>query len=224
MRTFGRLSRLTGLALLSLGMFAAIRPAPAMTFVLEAGEQGRRAVVARGLIEVGDAARLRTALQGADRDARGNKLLLLDSPGGPIVEAFAMVDVMDAERVSTRVRAGASCSSSCAMIVFVSGTFRTVDEGARLGVHTCYDAASGSRSMACNELIVQNALKHGVPYVTSLTMMQLTEAGEVRWFSATDAACWQLSRPEGPAVGQPPMPTDPAACPPPLATRVDRRR
>ena len=222
MSTLGRLWRRTRLLLLLLGMLAAIRPASAMTFAVEPGEQGRRAVVARGLIEAGDAARLRTALQAADRDARGNKLLLLDSPGGPIVEAFAMVDVMDAERVSTRVRAGASCASSCAMIVFVSGTFRTVDEGARLGVHTCHDQA-GTRSMACNELIAQNALKHGVPYVTSLTMMHLTEAGEVRWFSATDAACWQLSRPEEPN-GRPPTPTDPAACPPPLATRVDRRR
>ena len=195
-----------------------------MTFTLERGEQDRLIVVARGPIETGDAERLRGALQSAGRDAAGNKLLVLDSPGGPIVDAFAMVGVMDAERVSTRVRAGTSCASSCAMIVFVSGAFRTVEEGGRLGIHTCHDAASRERSTACNELIARNALPHGVPYVSSLTLLHLTAPGEVRWLDAAAAACWQLSRPETPVAGRPAPPADPGACPPPPATPIGRNR
>lgn len=193
-----------------------------MTFTLEAAEQGRTVVVGRGAIETGDGERLRKALQAADRDHRGNKLLVLDSPGGPIIEAFAMVEVMDGERVSTRVRAGASCASACAMILFVSGRFRTVEEGGRLGVHTCHDRMSGSRSMACNELIAQNSQKHGVPYTSSLTLMHFTAPGEVRWLDAGGAACWQLSRLETSVAAA--LPTDPLGCPPPVATRPDRNR
>ena len=195
-----------------------------MTFTLERGEQDRLVVVARGPIETGDAERLRGALQSAVRDAAGNKLLVLDSPGGPIVDAFAMVGVMDAEHVSTRVRAGASCASSCAMIVFVSGAVRTVEEGGRLGIHTCHDAANRERSTACNELIARNALQRGVPYVSSLTLLHLTAPGEVRWLDAAAAACWQLSRPEMPVAGRAVPPADPGACPPPPATPIGRSR
>ena len=223
MRIFSRLRRQCSRAVVALGvLIAATEPASAITFTLETVEQGRRAVIARGAIVAGDAARLQKALQAADRNAQGFKLLVLDSPGGPIVEAFAMVDVMDSERVETRVRAGASCASSCAMIVFVSGTFRIVEAGGRLGVHTCHVGASGSRSMVCNELIAQNALKRGVPYVSSMTLLHLTKAGEVRWLDAGSAACWQLARPETSLTPAPP--TDPAACPPPLAERIGRSR
>ena len=88
--------------------------AQAMSFALETGEQGRKVVVARGVIEGGDARRLRDALQGADRDDWGNRQLVLESLGGNVGEAFLMVEVMEAEKVTTRVRAGKSCASACA--------------------------------------------------------------------------------------------------------------
>jgi hypothetical protein len=226
MRFLARRRLPVGVALVAVvaAVLAAARPAAAMTFALERDEQGRQVVVARGPIEAGDAARLHDALQAAGRDASGNKLLILDSPGGPIVDAFAMVGVMDAEHVSTRVRAGANCASSCAMIVFVSGTFRTVEEGGRLGVHTCHDATSRQRSMACNDLIAQNALQRGVLYVSSLTLLHLTAPGEVHWLDAATAACWQLSRPETAVAGQAAPPANPGACPTPLATPITRGR
>jgi hypothetical protein len=207
----------------TLAGLAGAQPVSAMTFTVESAGPDRRVVVARGVIEAGDAERLQRALQAANRDASGNKLLVLDSPGGAIVEAFAMVDVMDAERVSTRVRAGASCASSCAMILFVSGAFRTVEEGGRLGVHACYDAASKSRSSACNELIAQNALKRGVPYESSLALMHFTAAGEMRWLDASGAACWKLSRGEPATENRPAPEPGSAACPTPAASgRVNR--
>ena len=191
--------------------------ARAMTFALEQGEQGRKVVVARGAIEAGDAQRLRQALQGAERDDRGHRILVLDSPGGNVGEAFAMVEVMEAERVTTRVRAGTSCASSCAMIVFAAGLFRIVDPGGRLGIHTCYDKAAGARSTNCNEIIAQAAQKHGVPFIATFTLMQLTAPGSVRWLDAEAAACWQFSRDPAPPPGRKPPPNDPVGCTPPLA-------
>lgn len=191
--------------------------AHAMSFALEPHGQGHKVVVARGPVEAGDAGRLKTALLAADRDGNGHKLLVLDSPGGPVAEAFAMAEVMDAERVSTLVRAGASCASSCAMVLFVSGIFRTVERGGRLGIHTCFDRAAGIRADGCNEAVAQAALKRGVPYVSSYTLMHLTPPASVRWLDAAAAACWRLSRPAPPAPGSEPVTADPAVCPPPPA-------
>ena len=86
----------------------AVTAAAAMTFSTQTLPDGTRIVLAQGPVAEGDAARLRVALQSADRDASGYKLLALDSPGGQMIEAFAMVGVMDDERVSTVVRPGAT--------------------------------------------------------------------------------------------------------------------
>lgn len=205
-------------AMLALALVAGTAgSAAAMTFTLEPGEQGRRLVVGRGTIEPGDAQRLREALAGADRDAQGHRLLVLDSPGGNVAEAFRMVEVMEADRVATRVRAGTSCASACAIIVFAAGVWRVVDPGGRLGIHTCYDKVGGSRSTSCNEFIAQAAQKHGVPFVATFTLMQLTPPGAVRWLDAENAACWQLSRDPAPPPGRKPSPADPSGCPPPPA-------
>lgn len=190
--------------------------AQAMTFAVETAEQGRKVVVARGVIDAGDAQRLRDALRGADRDGAGYRQLVLESLGGNVAEAFAMADVMDAEQVTTRVRAGKSCASACAVIVFAAGIDRIVDEGGRLGIHTCYDRA-GARSTSCNEIIANAAQKHGVPFIATFTLMQLTAPGSVRWLDAENAACWRLSRDPAPPPGRKPPPADPSGCPPPLA-------
>lgn len=189
--------------------------AQAMSFAVEATGQGRKVVVARGVIEAGDAQRLREALRGADRDGAGYRQLVLESLGGNVAEAFALVEVMEAERVTTRVRAGKSCASACAVIVFAAGIDRIVDEGGRLGIHTCHDRA-GSRSTSCNEIIANAAQKHGVPFIATFTLMQMTPPGSVRWLDAENAACWRLSRDPAPPPGRKPPPADPSGCPPPL--------
>ena len=205
------------IAFVALVIACAPAAARAMTFALEPGEQGRKVVVGRGTIETGDARRLREALQGADRDDWGNRQLVLESLGGNVGEAFAMVEVMEAEKVTTRVRAGKSCASACAVIVFAAGLDRIVEPGGRLGIHTCYEKAGGARSSSCNEIIANAAQKHGVPFIATFTLMQLTPPGSVRWLDAENAACWRLSRDPAPPPGRKPPPNDPSGCPPPPA-------
>jgi hypothetical protein len=210
--------RRLGVAALALGLVAAgTGHAAAMTFALETGDQGRKVVVARGVIEAGDAQRLRQALQAADRDNAGYRQVVLESLGGNVAEAFSMAEVMNAEQVTTRVRAGKSCASACAVILFAAGIDRIVEEGGRLGIHTCYDKAAGARSTNCNEIIAQAAQKHGVPFIATFTLMQLTAPGSVRWLDAEAAACWQFSRDPAPPPGRKPPPNDPVGCTPPLA-------
>jgi hypothetical protein len=170
------------------------RPASAMTFSNATLPDGTRYVVARGPVVEGDSVRLRAALQSADRDAFGNKLIALDSPGGPIVEAFALVDVMDRERVSTLVRRGDSCASACAQILFLSGLHRIVEPGGRIGFHSCHDARDRTRSTLCNELIAQNAAARGTPYASIVSFVHLTAPTQVRWLDATEAELWGFVR------------------------------
>lgn len=172
----------------------AASPAMAMTFSTLTLPNGQRIVLAQGPVTEGDAGRLRIALQAADRDTSGHKVLALDSPGGLVVEAFAMVDVMDRERVATVVRPGASCASACAQVLFLSGRHRTLEGNGRIGLHTCHTAGDRSRAMACNELIAQNALARGTPYGAIMAFMHLTPPTQMRWLGAPEADCWGFTR------------------------------
>lgn len=184
-------------ALTFAGMMAlilAVHPALAMTFSTQPDAEGRQIVVGKGKIETGDSERLRRALKEAGRDGFGHKTLSLDSPGGLVSEAFAMVAIMDQERVSTVVPTGAMCASACAQILFLSGLHRVVSEGGRLGLHSCHDAKDRTRSMACNEAIAQNALARGTPYGSILAFMHFTAPSQVRWLDSREADCWGFTQ------------------------------
>lgn len=171
----------------------AVQPATAMTFATQSDHAGRQIVTGAGKIETGDSERLRLALKGADRDPFGHKILRLDSPGGLVGEAFAMVAVMDQERVSIVVPRGASCASACAHVLSLSGIHRIVEEGGRLGLHSCHDASNRSRSVACNEAIAQNALARGTPYGSILAFMHFTAPAQMRWLDSRESDCWGLT-------------------------------
>jgi hypothetical protein len=153
---------------------------------------GFHAVFAKGDIVKGDAEKLRRALPSADRDEDGNKDIALDSRGGDVREALAIAAIMDQEKVSTYVLAGASCVSACAQIVFLSGTFRMVFDGGRLGIHTC--SRNGVRNDLCNSEIADNAFKHGIPYGSVMAFMEQRGPDEAAWFNSTDADCWGYTR------------------------------
>lgn len=182
------------LKILVLTLFLASGSASAMEFATPAGADERRIVVARGPIVEGDAERFRVALQSADRDSFGHKTLVLDSAGGVVGEAFAMAALMDRDQVATVVRPGASCASACAQIVFLAGRYRTVQDGGRLGLHSCREAKNGVQSLLCNDLIAQHAVAHGTIYGPIMAFMQMTGTAQVRWLDSEDSDCWGLTR------------------------------
>jgi hypothetical protein len=179
---------LSALALAGLG-----RPVSAMEFKNVSTPEGLRIVSGAGPIVPGDSERLVVALRSADRDSSGNKRLFLDSPGGQVGEAIAMVAVMDREKVTTIVGPKAECASACAQILFLSGAHRFVLDGGRLGLHSCREA-KGSRSTYCNDLIAQNALAHGTSYGSIMAFMHFTDPAKMRWFDSKEADCWGFTR------------------------------
>lgn len=177
-------------------------PAQAMTFSTVTRSDGLRIVLAEGPVAEGDADRLGAALRSAGRDIAGFKVMALDSPGGPVVEAFAMVAVMDRERVATVVQSGASCASACAQILFLSGGHRAIEGDGRLGLHACHTAGDRTRSIVCNELIAQNAMARGTPYGSIMVFLQLTGPSEMKWIGRDEARYLGLTRP--PPAAAPP--------------------
>lgn len=175
-------------------------PVSAMDFAVIKMADGLLGVAGTGPIQAGDAERLAVALRSADRDLHGNRRLTLNSQGGQVGEAFAMVAVMDQEKVTTIVEPKAECASACAQILFLSGVHRFVLDGGRLGLHSCYSSgkdaksAKATKSTQCNDLIAQNALAHGTGYTSIMAFMQYTDPTRVRWFNAEESDCWGFTR------------------------------
>jgi hypothetical protein len=167
--------------------------ARAMDITTTTGADGRRIVVARGLIGAGDTERLRLALAKVDPGRNGLRSIALDSPGGAVNEALEMAMLMDRERVAVMVGPGATCASACAQIVFFAGVERVVLEGGRLGLHSCSRAGAGTRMPICNEMIAQQAAARGAPYGALMAFMQMTGPDQMRWLDAEDADCWGLT-------------------------------
>ena len=161
-------------------------------------QNGFPAVLATGAIEDGDAARLRIALLKATRNDYGLKELYLNSPGGSVDEAFKMAELIDRVGVFSVVGEAATCASACAMILFTSAKYRVVTKDGKLGIHTCYSAASRKRDTECNERIAEFAVDHGTAYGSIMAFANAASSDEMMWFPKQSADCWGLTKyPEG---------------------------
>src|SRR5690606_28530693 len=65
--------------------------------------------------------------------------VVLDSPGGSVMDALAIGRLVHEKGLATRVAAGSLCASSCP-IVFASGTERIACPDAAIGVHQIFAA------------------------------------------------------------------------------------
>ncbi len=150
--------------LVALAVCSAAPTAEAMTFKT-VGD----VVFAEGRIEAGDADRLSAYARPVQKEDRNSDFTVdLSSPGGSLSEGLKLGNLFRERKFSTRVRAGQSCLSACA-IAFLGGTiegvtkdgvWRTMEPGARLGFHG-YSASSdrvGSTNETLEEARAVNAL------------------------------------------------------------------
>jgi hypothetical protein len=176
-------------------------PAEAMQFQLLQSDDGRRAVLAQGDIVGGDAQRLASALRRATRDSHGTKMLLLDSPGGVVVEAMDMADVMRRVGVTTVIPEHGFCASACASVLFVAGKYRTIEPTGRLAIHSCYDSRNGQKMDECDAAIAVMAQRQGVSATAMMAFQEMApDPGSAIVFDSKDAACFGLTRAPGKAA------------------------
>src|SRR3569833_4438288 len=89
-------------------------PANAMQFSVLQGSTGQKIVLAQGELVEGDAGKMVRALRRASVDKHGTRTVWLNSPGGSVIDAMNMADVINAVGVPTVVPAKAMCASACA--------------------------------------------------------------------------------------------------------------
>lgn len=118
----------------------------------------------------------------AEIEARGEyvETVVLDSPGGSVVDALAIGSLIHEKGLATRVAAGSLCASSCP-IVFASGKVRMASQEAAIGVHQIYAAALSGDPQ--NALRVAGTAMSDAQSTTAEIMGHLTKTG-------VDPALW----------------------------------
>ena len=164
-----------------------------MTFRIQwSPEEKINVIIGDGPIEDGDAGRLDKVIPLAGRDRYGNIPLYLNSPGGSVTAALAIVEVMDREEFSALVGSGGRCASACASIIYISARYHLVIDTGLLGIHTCYavnrQSGEPEPSSFCNEVIAQNAVNHGTSY-GAVQMWQRHYAPDQMAWIGQDVAC-----------------------------------
>jgi hypothetical protein len=125
------------------------RLAQPMTFELVGG--GR--LLATGTITAGVSKAL-----AAEIERRGDyvKTVVLDSPGGSVVDALAMGRLIREHKFATEVEAGKYCASSCPL-VFAGGVERRAGDRAIIGVHQIAAIRSAANGPSRDDMsIAQN--------------------------------------------------------------------
>ncbi|WP_291364113.1 ATP-dependent Clp protease proteolytic subunit [Devosia sp.] len=130
-----------------------------------------------GSIDLGSAARF-----AAEIEARGEyvQTVVLDSPGGSVVDALAIGSLIHEKGLATKVAAGSLCASSCP-IIFASGAERIASPEAAIGVHQIYAAALSGDPQ--NALRVAGTAMSDAQTTTAEIISHLTKTG-------VDPALW----------------------------------
>lgn len=150
-------------------------------------------VVAEGEIEIGDADRFKNIYQYADRDDEGDIVLVLNSLGGSVSEAFKLAKIIEKVGVFTLVPNDAVCASACASILYVSGNRRDLLGNGLLGFHTCFlsDGKTIEKSSLCNEAIAEHAIGNNIDHASVSLFVDHYGPGEIAWIRP-DVACTML--------------------------------
>ena len=155
---------------------------------------GEPAIIGRGEIRDGDAARLKAVLTERARHSMGYFALALNSPGGSVKAAFELTRLIDMHVVNTYVPSDFECVSACAAIVFIAGREHVVVGSGLLGFHGCYNARTKETISLCNDVIAQHAFEHGTAYGSVMTFIANVPYNKIIWFDAEQTDCWAISR------------------------------
>jgi membrane-bound ClpP family serine protease len=110
-------------------------------------------------------------------------LVVLESPGGVLGEAFLIAEEVRRRGLSTLVERDSSCSSACA-IVFLSGRTKYLGAGASIGLHMA-SYADGRPDPEATELMAAYLRQLGVP-TSALRQMAVTSPTQIRWMTRTE--------------------------------------
>ena len=184
--------------------------------------EGGVAVVGTGPITSGDRAKLVALLDGLPL-ATPAKVLLLNSPGGSVLEAERLAGTIRSSGLPIALVDNSVCASAC-FLLFAAAPRKLVEAGSRVGVHSAsLDAKENVGTMAATTAMARDASGYGVP-ASVIGRMVTTEPGQMAWLSDDELRAMDVivvpnlsSRPATPAPFQAaPVPTP--SLPPPGQT------
>jgi len=144
---------------------------------------GTVAISIAGEIVEGDAEALRLEIQRAQLANYPISEIQLNSIGGSLYEGTSLARVVRAASLNTRVAERNICASAC-FLVFAAGSTKSVQNGARVGVH----AASGDNTQISNkatEAMGRIANLLGVPS-RIVERMVSTPASQMFWLNGAN--------------------------------------
>jgi hypothetical protein len=194
-----RLRLLTLLLAAALSLAGAHRAA-AMTFeaIADPAEcPASGCILANGDIDATSADQLERFL--VEHKVAHGALLVLDSPGGALIQSLELGNVVRGAGLATtvraydaktaRFRAGGECASAC-VYAFLGGVERTAGEGARIGVHQPYTAGDTWALSAQDgfSLMTQVAVhvKHLCGSLELLIPAMRTPPQQMHWFTQSE--------------------------------------
>lgn len=154
--------------------------------------RGHKVLRLTGSIDDQTAEQFATLATAAPPLPHGLPVLLLDSPGGSVEAAIKISHTMDRMNFHTVIPNGARCASACGSIVFIAGTYRTVEPFGALGQHSC--SLAGEADQECNDLISEHAFENGVSYGSIAAFVTYVPPKDILWFSRADSDGWGLTR------------------------------
>jgi len=145
----------------------------------------------------------------------------LDSPGGSIIEAEKMADLIFESHQATAVIAGHKCVSAC-FLLFAAGNPRSVASDAFVGVHSVSEQQSETmRSAAMTVIMSRNLAKRGLPPDIIGRPVQ-TPPYQVYRLTIADLLAMKVQIMGSRVAAIPRSPTMPAYQPPPLRSTSHR--
>lgn len=169
--------------------------------------RGGIAVKATGVIEIGDAAKFQRVSSEATVDDKGLRRIVLESPGGNVIEAMRIAKIIRASSFMTLVTG--ECASACAMVLYPAGVSFILLDGGKLGFHACYDSRNLAEYPECTEAIAQLAAQNGFPYGSVKVFAGLAGPMNMYWITNVLAHCYGMEH----FVGDPAPVTIENICP-----------
>jgi uncharacterized protein YecT (DUF1311 family) len=146
-------------------------------------------IKATGPIMGGDAAKLESLVREATVDEKGLRRIILESPGGEVVEAVRIAEIIRNNNFVTLV--GGECASACAMVLYPAGRHSYLIGQGKLGFHSCYDRQLVVHP-ECTEAIAKIAASFGFPYGSIKVFASLKGPAEMYWITNVVAYCYGL--------------------------------
>jgi hypothetical protein len=158
--------------------------ASAMVFKVIAPDEGRPALSLSGEILPGDTARV---LPWLIRLSEGNiaPRLFLSSPGGNVLEATRLANLIHETGMPVFVQAGDMCASAC-FLLFAASPRRHASPQAMIGVHSAsFEGNENGDSLMLDTAMARKAHAFGVP-PDVIGRMVTTEPSDMAWLTADE--------------------------------------